>query len=81
MANRNSLHVSKLQEFRAFCEGRGWIVAAPKGEFEVLRMTKPNEQVPLIVHRRLASRTKTELQHLSVHGHSERMVRKFLNQK
>lgn len=73
MKDRNRLHLSKLDEFAAFCEADGWRREATKGHFEVLRMRNPEWSGPLLVHAR-ANATE----HLTVHLHSRRMLDRFL---
>ena len=73
MKDRNRLHLSKLDEFAAFCEADGWRREAPKGNFEVLRMRNPEWSGPLLVHARA-----NETGYLTVHLHSRSMLDRFL---
>lgn len=37
MANRNTLHVSEINDFRDWLEADGWVILPCKGYYEVLR--------------------------------------------
>lgn len=75
--SRNRLHTSKLEEFAAYCERIGWTRVAPKGDYEVLRMTRIGSD-PLIVHTRLATHAGGAPVHLTLHGVAERMFNGYL---
>ena len=55
--SRSDLHVSKLDEFKAWLKAQGWAEVRVRGEYEVLRMHKKKEgrmkSSYLIVHKRL----------------------------
>jgi hypothetical protein len=70
--SRNRLHTSKLEDFAAYCERIGWARETPKGEYEVLRMTRTGS-LPLIVHTKLATSAGNAPVHLTLHGAAERM--------
>lgn len=52
MANRHTLHISKLDSFREWLVKDGWEIEDPKGIYEVLRARKAGRQNPLIVYRK-----------------------------
>lgn len=62
--SRNMLHISKLDEFTAWLRERGWLQGDTRGEYEVLRMTKPGCDT-LLVHRKGAV-----IEHLTTWGES-----------
>ena len=73
--SRNQLHLSKLEEFAAFCETQGFTRDAPKGEYEVLRMTRAKGE-PVIVHAKLGAK-----EHATTWGMSARMYIKWRRSK
>ena len=52
MANRHTLHISKLEDFKEWLVKDGWEIEEPKGIWEVLRARKSGRQNPLIVYRK-----------------------------
>ena len=50
--NRSELHISKIDEFAAWAEKKGWKREPTKGYYEVLRMRKPGRK-PLILYKRI----------------------------
>ena len=74
MGSRSDLHMNKLGDFADWLETQGWIRAELKGQYEVLRMTKPMPRETLIVHRKVDAK-----EHLTIHGPSEREFRKWMN--
>ena len=70
--SRHRLHVSKLDEFAAYCTKIGWTRVDPKGDYEVLRMTRHGSK-PLIVYTRLATHAGNAPVHLTLHGIAEKM--------
>lgn len=79
--SRSRLHVNSLDQFAQFCESHGWVREEPKGFYQVLRMRHPSCLDPLIVHKRLTNSAGNELVHLTLHGHSETMVSRYLRYK
>lgn len=51
MADRASLHLSKLDDFAAFAATRGFVREPTKGAYEVLRLRRGQEP-PLLYYRR-----------------------------
>lgn len=51
--NRCLVHITKLAEFSAFLEGRGWTIEEPKGDFVVLRARHPKVKAPVVYHKRM----------------------------
>ena len=50
MANRNTLSVIKLDDFKAWLVSDSWQIQVPRGFYEVLRATKEGRKHPLIVY-------------------------------
>ncbi len=73
--SRNSLHLSKLEEFAAFCVNDGWVRQQPKGYDEVLRMTKTGKE-PLIVHKQAGAK-----EHATTWGNSQMMFVNWIKSK
>jgi hypothetical protein len=51
MADRATLHLTKLDEFSAFAATRGYVREPAKGDYEVLRLRR-GEEPPLLYYRR-----------------------------
>ena len=73
--SRNSLHLSKLEEFATFCANDGWSREQPKDYYEVLRMTKPGKE-PLIVHKKLGAK-----EHATTWGNSQMMFANWIKSR
>lgn len=73
---RCELHVSKLREFADFCTGRGWVEEPPVGEYEVLRMRRKGNKIPLFVYRKAKV-----TEHYTVSGVALIMVAAYLKDK
>ena len=71
--SRCTLHKTKLADFRAFCESRGWTAEAPKSGYEVLRMRHPVRANPLIVHTR-----DDATEHYTTWGESQTELRAWM---
>lgn len=52
MANRHTLAVTKLDDFKAWLISDGWQIQEPKGYYEILRATKEGRKHPLLVYFR-----------------------------
>lgn len=74
MATRDLLHKNKLDEFREWLFADGWTEEKTKGEFEVLRATKPNKKRPLIIYKRTDSK-----EHYSIDDRDTGLFFQFLN--
>ena len=51
MADRATLHLSKLDDFAAFAATRGYVREPTKGAYEILRLRR-GEEPPLLYYRR-----------------------------
>lgn len=76
MATRDLLHKNKLDDFRKWLFIDGWTEQKTKGEFEILRATKPNKKRPLIIYKKISSK-----EHYSVDDRDVGLVFQFLNSK
>lgn len=73
MANRHTLHINKLEDFKKWLAKDGWEIEEPKGIYEVLRARKYGRQNPLIVY------TKADVkEHLSVMDRDSGVIGAFL---
>lgn len=73
MANRNTLHISKLDAFKEWLVKDGWELEEPKGRYEVLRARKPGRKNPLLVYEKLDAK-----EHLSLMDRDTGVVGAFL---
>lgn len=74
MADRGTLHKSKLGEFRKYLIfNQGYQEQETKGEYEVLRMIHSSEQYPVIIYRKNSMK-----EHYSVMDRDMDLVRDFL---
>ena len=81
MANRNTLSVMKLDDFKSWLVADGWQIQKPKGDYEVLRATKEDRKHTLIAYSRLATNGGKEIQHLTLAERDMPIVRAFLKKK
>ena len=82
MANRHILSPTRLGEFKTYLLSNGYTMNAPKGEYEVLRASKPGRKHPLIVYERLSNNSgSSPVVHLTVMDRDERVIRNFLYSK
>lgn len=72
MSIKNILHKSKLKDFENWVKKKGWNIQATKGEYEILRATKPDSK-PLIIFTRLEAK-----EHYSVLDSHIRLVYSFI---
>lgn len=76
MANRNTLHISKLEVFKNWLINDGWEILPPsKNPYEVLRASKMGISNPLIVY---SGKSK---EHLSFANEWLPVVEAFLHKK
>ena len=73
MANRHTLHISKLEDFKEWLVKDGWEIEEPKGIWEVLRARKSGRQNPLMVYRKEDAK-----EHLSIMDRDSGVVGAFL---
>lgn len=81
MANRYTLAVTQLDNFKSWLIKDGWEIQEAKGMYEALRATKQGRKNPLIVYERLSTYRGQQLVHLTVLDRDMIIVRKFLNSK
>lgn len=73
MANRHTLHISKLEDFKEWLVKDGWEIEETKGIWEVLMARKSGRQNPLIVYRKADAK-----EHLSIMDRDSGVVGAFL---
>ena len=73
MANRHTLHISKLDFFREWLVKDGWEIEQPKGTYEVLRARKSGRNNPLIVYIKADAK-----EHLSLMDRDSGVIGAFL---
>ena len=73
MANRYTLAISKLDDFKEWLIKDGWEIKEPTGEFEVFRATKKGRKYPLMIYKRMNAPM-----HLSVMERDMGVVRAYL---
>lgn len=73
MANRHTLHINKLEDFKEWLVKDGWEIEEPKGNYEVLRARKAGRKNPLIVYTKADAK-----EHLSLMDRDGGVVRAFL---
>lgn len=78
MANRNTLCVEKLDNFKEWLISDGWEIQEPKGYYEVLRATKQGKKHPLIVYKRLDTNKGEELVHYTIQDRDVGVLRAYL---
>ena len=81
MPNRNTLMVTKLDDFKAWLVLDGWQIQDTKDYFEVLRATKEGRKYPLIVYTRSCTNLGKKLVHYTVSDRDMGVVRAFLKKK
>ena len=73
MANRHTLHISKLEDFKKWLVKDGWGIEETKDIYEVLRARKQGRQNPLIIYTKADAK-----EHLSVMDRDSDVVGAFL---
>lgn len=78
MANRNTLSVDGLEDFKKWLITDGWKIQEPKGDYEVLRAVKEGKKHPLIVYKKDNTNSGTKLVHYTVCDRDVGVVRAYL---
>ena len=73
MANRHTLHISKLEDFKKWLVKDGWEIEEPKGIYEVLRARTYGRQNPLIVYSKADAK-----EHLTIMDRDSGVIGAFL---
>lgn len=74
MANRHTLHISKLETFKEWLQKDGWeLLPLSKNCYEVLRASKPGRKDPLIIYSKASAK-----EHLTVADRDYPVVAAFL---
>ena len=75
MADRHTLHINCVEDFKQWLLQEGWEIQKAKGNYEVIRAKKGKRT--FLAFRRL----KDELQHLSTSDRDYYIVRAYINSK
>lgn len=75
MANRNTLALSKIDDFKSWLLANGWEIVECKGLYEILRARHPNRSKPLIVYKRDSATV-----HATVQDSDFKIIRQFLRE-
>ena len=81
MANRNTLSVNELPQFKEYLIRNGWKILTSKGNCDVLRATKEGRRHPLIIYRRDSINAGNPPTHLTLLDSDVRVVREFLKER
>lgn len=73
MADRRTLHINKLEDFKKWLVKDGWRIEEPKGIYEVLRARKPGRQHLLLIYKKDSAK-----EHLSFMDRDAGVIRAFL---
>lgn len=76
MADRRTLHINKLEDFKKWLVNDGWRIEEPKGIYEVLRARKPGRKHLLLIYKKDSAK-----EHLSYLDRDEGVIRAFLRDK
>ena len=74
MANRCTLSINKLPQFKEWLIENGWHICPTKGHYEVLRAVHIEYKYPLIIFKRLDAK-----EHLSVYDRDMGIVWRFIS--
>lgn len=78
MANRHTLSVNRLDEFKEWLENNGWQVQETKGFYEALRAVNKINGTPLIVYKRHSTNNGKDLVHYTICDKDIRVIKQFL---
>lgn len=78
MANRHTLAVTKLNDFKEWLIKDGWEIQDTKGYWEVLRAVKQGKKRPILVYRRIDSNNGTPLVHYSIDERDLGIINQFI---
>lgn len=81
MANRHTLYVNKIDDFKEWLIKDGWQTQETKGFYEVLRAIKESKKHPLIVYYRHDTNKGKDLVHYTVADRDMGVVRAYLKVK
>ena len=81
MANRNTLAVSYLDDFREWLVSQRWNIEGTRGFYEVLRARKDGRSRPLIVWKRDSNRRGAETTHLSIDDRDYGIIADYLAER
>ena len=76
MANRHTLAIRELENFKAWLQSKGWQIEQTKGCYEVLRAKHDKYKYPLLVHKKDNAK-----EHLSIDERQLNIYRQYFNEK
>lgn len=81
MANRNTLSVNHIDDFKAWLVADGFTLHEPVGFYEVIRATKPDRKHVFLAYRKIQSGSGEWGKHLTVADRDMGVVRAFLRDR
>ena len=81
MANRHTLHINDIDNFKKWLISDGWQIQDTKGFYEVLRAIKESKKHPLIVYYRHDTNRGKDLVHYTVADRDMGVVRAYLKER
>jgi len=81
MADRHTLSVNKIDDFKKWLASDGWVLQETKGVYEVLRATKQGKKYPMIIYGRDKTDGNTRLVHLTVLDRDMTILKQYLRDK
>lgn len=76
MANRNTLALTKIPDFKIWLLKNGWEIVECKGFYEILRAKHPNRVNPLIIYKKNCANV-----HATVMDRDCKILRRFLRER
>ena len=76
MANRHTLAITSLEDFKEWLISKGWQIEPTKGYYEVLRARHKDYKYPLIIHKK-----SDATMHLSIDERQLRIYKQYFNEK
>ena len=78
MANRHTISIKSIDDFKEWLIIDGWQLHQPKEYCEVLRATRAGKSLPLIVYKRHDTNDGKDLIHYTVADRDMRVIRAYL---
>lgn len=76
MADRHTLSLSKIPDFKIWLVSKGWEIENCKGTFEILRARHSKRKNPLIIYKRIGA-----TEHATIQNYDFKIVMQFLNEQ
>ena len=81
MADRHTLSVNKIDDFKQWLVNNGWLLQETKGVYEVLRAYKQGRGCPMIIYGRDTTNGNAQLVHFTVLDSDMPVVKQYLRCK